>query len=518
MSRVVVWTPLGGTMANRILGALTAPLKRFATDNSGAFAVTFGLMAIVLIAMGGASVDYARWRTIQNTAQLAADAGSLAAAISSTTDPTRITQIVTSAVEANGRAEDLEIESAVFDPATKRVTVVVASTYPTVFVTLVGVNSLPVRSVSVAERAPPGELEVALVLDNTWSMSALDAPGGTVKLTALKSAANTLVNILFEEADSNVEIALVPYADYVNVGTANRNQPWITVPADTSTTTTTPGTERTCKPVTKTTCTTTYPKQTCTKYVDGVPETYDCTPASTGCTTVNVEPYRETCTGPTAPKTTTSYTVWWGCVASRNSGTLRLNESTPTTKYKGFNSTSRNCLNPIVPLTSDTSTLTTNINGMIVNSGSYKPQTYIPTGMLWGVNVLSPSAPFTEGSAYDPNRLRPRKALVLMTDGDNTLQYRASDGRHVALSGTTAQQATQKTASDTDTASLCTYAKGQGIEVFTVSFGTLTSAADTLLRGCADDEDHYFPAANAAELTEAFQEIGRKLQFVRIVD
>ena len=33
-------------------------LKRFAKDESGVFAVLFGLMAIVLIALGGATVDY----------------------------------------------------------------------------------------------------------------------------------------------------------------------------------------------------------------------------------------------------------------------------------------------------------------------------------------------------------------------------------------------------------------------------------------------------------------------------
>ena len=33
-------------------------LGRFAKDESGVFAVLFGLMAIVLIALGGATVDY----------------------------------------------------------------------------------------------------------------------------------------------------------------------------------------------------------------------------------------------------------------------------------------------------------------------------------------------------------------------------------------------------------------------------------------------------------------------------
>jgi hypothetical protein len=64
-----------------------------------------------------------------------------------------------------------------------------------------------------------------------------------------------------------------------------------------------------------------------------------------------------------------------------------------------------------------------------------------------------------------------------MTDGDNTLRYQASDGQHRPLSSTASTAATEKKQTDDDTMALCNYAKSQGVEIFTVAFGTLLPAS-----------------------------------------
>src|SRR5690606_6745265 len=51
---------------------------QFARDERGVFAVMFGVMAIVLIALGGAVVDYVTLEQAKNRAQLALDAAVLA--------------------------------------------------------------------------------------------------------------------------------------------------------------------------------------------------------------------------------------------------------------------------------------------------------------------------------------------------------------------------------------------------------------------------------------------------------
>lgn len=66
-------------------------------------------------------------------------------------------------------------------------------------------------------------LEIALVLDSTHSMS------NEGKMTALKAVADGFVDKMISAADASndVRIGLVPYASYVNVGTANRYASWI---------------------------------------------------------------------------------------------------------------------------------------------------------------------------------------------------------------------------------------------------------------------------------------------------
>ncbi len=443
------------------------------------------------------------WLAARASAQEAADAAALAAASSKAVSDREVHDIASNVVAPRVRQwPGVGLETAEYDEATQEVKVTISGSIPTYFVTLVGVDSLQINVASQAVRAADGFLEVALVLDNTWSMSSGDGNGSS-KIQSLKSAANNLLTLLFQGAVENVRVGLVPYAEYVNVGLHNRNQPWMNVPADTSSTST-----RTCETrTTRSTCTRGEPR-TCTRTVDGVTETYDCTPYT--CTTYEVPPY-EVCSG---GGTTTR--TWHGCVLSRTPGTLRLSDLEPQTPYVGISSTSRQCMTQIVPLTSDEQALRSAINGMVVNVGSYRPQTYIPAGMIWGVNVLSPTDPFSEGEAYDPDNAKPRKAIVLMTDGDNTLRFYSPDGRHVNLSSDAATANSQKAQTDQETNVICSYAKENAIEVFSVTFGDLLPDSARMLLSCASSSDHYFTARNSAELNEAFEAIADRLSVVRV--
>ena len=53
-------------------------IGRFGRDERGVFAVVFGLIAIVLIALGGAVVDYVALQQARSRAQIALDAAALA--------------------------------------------------------------------------------------------------------------------------------------------------------------------------------------------------------------------------------------------------------------------------------------------------------------------------------------------------------------------------------------------------------------------------------------------------------
>ncbi len=484
--------------------------RRFRRDESGATVTMFAFAGVALICMAGAVVDYGRLSKAHSGLQAATDSAALAAARLPSKDAATMRAAADKFFIANtsGMAgQNIQITKFDFQESSGTVTIESSGVLDTSLMSIIGITTMGFSSRAAALKEVTGTVEMALVLDNTWSMSD-SAGGGGSKITVLKSAAKNLVNTVLTQGGTNVKIGIVPFADYVNVGVGNRNQPWMSVPADYSTTNTTPAVPYTCTTIsTKQVCTKGAPK-TCTSTTDGVVSTYDCTPQT--CVQQPITPY-QSCSGPTPAKTTVTNYKWYGCVLSRKTGELRLNDSEPTSPYTGFLGTSQRCLNPIVPLTSDKTVLTSAIDNLIINIGGYKPSTYIPGGLIWGVNVLSPTAPFAEAKAYDTANKMPRKALVLMTDGANTLYFRNSDGTHQAV-----RNNGDVTTTNLDTSKICDYAKSKKIEVFTVAFAVTDVAAKTMLQGCATSAGHYYDATDAAALTAAFQSIGQSLTSLRL--
>ena len=129
--------------------------------------------------------------------------------------------------------------------------------------------------------------------------------------------------------------------------------------------------------------------------------------------------------------------------------------------------------------------------------------------MMWGINVLSPSAPFTEALDYDENV---RKIIVLMTDGDNTMRYNEPDGYHVETS-----IISKLDESDADSLELCDYAKNNEVTIYTVGLSVASARGNDLLRDCATIPENFYSADNSGELAKVFGEIARKINNVRLV-
>lgn len=479
---------------------LAAFLGRAGSDKSGVVAVLFAICIVPVMIVIGAGIDFSRLSSARTAAQAAADAAALAAASSRLDAEAGLRLLADAQATANlrgGNAEGSRITEFRYLADQREVTLKIAGTIDTTFMALAGISRLDYQAEAKAIRGLNGTTELVLVLDNTWSMSGN-------KLVSLKQSAEELVTTLKQDPNADVKIGVVPYADYVNVGVGNRNASWLNVPADYDTTS-----ARTC--VTRTTRSVCVrgAARTCSRVVDGIPENYDCTPST--CRDETVPPY-ESCSGGG-----TSRFRWFGCVGSRTTGLLRQNDTQPSERYPGYLATSQQCLNPIVPLTSNKNTVVTAIRGMVVNIGGYRPLTYIPSGLIWGLNVLSPGAPFAEGAAYDPSNRRPRKVMVLMTDGANTLRFNAADGRHLTPNGNAANQATQITQTYTDMNAICTYAKQQNIEIFTVAFDIGSDVtARTAMRNCATSTAHAFDATDRQSLSDVFRNIALSLQNVRI--
>jgi Flp pilus assembly protein TadG len=481
-------------------------LNRFFRSVSGNFAITASIAMIPLLVAAGFAVDHTRQTSAQRHLQEMTDAAALGLAIDRERNERRMRQLAEDHLQANhrgGRLNSFSLDSVEADDDKVRLTA--SGWIPAGLMGLAGYDRLQVSATSVAERAIRGNLEVAMVLDNTWSMSAADA-GGTTRLQALKSAASMLVRQLLQDKNGSVRIGLVPYAEYVNVGTQYRNAPWLSVPNDY----TTSPSPRTCEiRTTRTRCIRQNPTYACTRTYDGVSEPATCGGGCAERETYSVEPY-EVCSGGGEG---TAYR-WFGCVGSRTIANTRLNDTRPDVRYPGYVETHQRCLNPIVRLTNNRDTLLNAVNGMVINIGSYRPNTYIPAGLMWGLNVLSPQEPFADSAAYDPKNERPRRVAILMTDGENTLRFSASDGRHVPFEGNGIGQLRQ---TNRDTVQICDYMKrDKHIELYSIAFMVTNPEAKSVLEDCASSKAHYFDASDEKGLIAAFEEISNSLRVVRL--
>jgi Flp pilus assembly protein TadG len=442
-------------------------------DKSGNFGLMTALVAVPLIGAAGMAVDYAKAMSRKHHMQEAADAAVLAAATSGKTNLRDLTAVAQSFYDSNISQRGYGPQNLQLSvDAAKRITVTVSARVPVSLAAVLHPEGIPVTVLSQAEPGQDQTIEVVLVLDTTYSMVGK-------KLSDLKAASKSMLN-LFKKADpsrNRIRIGIVPFSRYVNVGTHNRNQSWITVPADYATTTNSCTTSR---PVlSKSNCTTVSK----TGYNDGIPYSY----TQEQCKTVVYGDPVTTC----APKTNTY--SWSGCVDSRKSPSDLLDSADP--KYVGLLNTS--CGSPITPLTNDYTTLGKAVDAMKANN-----ETYIAPGILWGWSLLSPTVPFDQGAPMDD---KTRKIMVVMTDGANTKSptYPYHNGNDARLA-------------DKKMKSVCDNARDAGVTTYTVAVGVTESAALAALASCASDASKALSVDDSAELEEIFGGIATQILTARL--
>lgn len=174
-------------------------------------------MAIVLVALGGAVVDYVSLEQTRSRAQTALDAATLALQpeINKTgvTNDSILERAQAIVVERIGdRRITAKVDRITVDRETGRLFLGGDFTMPTSFVSLVGVRQLTAAFSAEALKGSV-DLEVALALDITGSMR--DYMGD------LKDATKELAAAILESNRGEVtaKVALVPYSQAVNLGT-----------------------------------------------------------------------------------------------------------------------------------------------------------------------------------------------------------------------------------------------------------------------------------------------------------
>lgn len=187
--------------------------------------------------------------------------------------------------------------------------------------------------------------------------------------------------------------------------------------------------------------------------------------------------------------------------------------------------------NAITPLTATKATIKTAIAAM-----SSQTYTNVHQGAIWGFHMLSPTAPLTEGLAYDSAT---SKVMIIMTDGENTVNgydsanmnradgympygYPGSPawGYNGRIYSTTypqpASDAEVTAAMDTRTVETCANAKLAGITIYTIGLSPPNTKTITMLTDCATDSTKAFFPTNSADLVSVFKTIADQLSNLRL--
>ena len=461
--------------------SLCSRIRSFAGDERGGIAVIFSVTILMLMMVSGVAIDFTRAQNTKESLQQDLDSALLFAG----NERMQKGADYDIADGAQNYMDGLARQKLAYMKATVAIsqptpTLIQATAQTKIRCTIMQIFGFSELDVVAGAEVALGQqpVEVALVLDNTGSMAG-------AKMAALKDAAKSLVDIAYQapEAASHVKIGIVPFSRYVNVGLSNRNQNWISVQPDGTTT----GPQQ-CSMVSPVTGTSNCRDQTGSYYNDGVLTTY----------------IYQTCDytyGPPVQQcwTPTYTTTWYGCVGSR-SYPLDTQDAAYANREQGISNVG--CPSEITPLTNDQSALKGQVDAM-----NAADETYIPTGLMWGWRVLSKEAPYDQG--MDPSTMqdgqRVRKVIVLMTDGQNTLSpsYPAHNGNDATLANRL-------------TAEVCQNIKAAGIEIYTVAFNVTDNNIKSILQACATTPNKYFDATDAEKLKVSFNDIAKDFSPLRV--
>lgn len=557
-------------MKNRWTGGLADVMRRFLPDARGNVAIisAFVIPVLLLITFGG--IDIHRASTVKANLQDALDAATLAAARSPYTNDADITRVGVASLRANlapYRNITLLTARTTFrlDASTGAVIgdtrVNVAALVANIILPLAGQASgdqIPVDAHSEVLRSN-NRIEVALVLDNTGSMSGS-------KLTNTKNAAIDLINRLEAAAGRSVEpdsikISLVPFSQTVRISEGGSN----TVPSYMSN-----AVNHTGGGVYNASSNpysifgagaegrfTTFGRLGTTwgGCVESRPQPFDIrdtTPSSSNQSTMFVpyfapdEPdqdaYRRDNTWQRynyegndylddGRSGSSSYYPFWNDAERRQEWFDRVRNvakyrTTPRGRLNtGFGPNNGCDLQPVIRLTNKFQVLRDAVTAMVATGN-----TNVPLGTMWGWHTLSPNAPFGDGRAYGTTRLQ--KIIIIMTDGENVMTDLNSpnDSYYNGLgyiwqnrldmtsgSGSARSQAMDYRFDHPSPGveDMCGNMKDANIEVYTVAV-QVNASAQTLLRRCATDDEHYFPVNSANGIGDAFDRIAGAIENLRI--
>lgn len=519
-------------------------VRKFWKEERGNVAILFGLAAVPVVFAVGSGIDVSTVVSAKQRAQIALDSAALAVNTQSYAyvegDIATVAQSVFEA-NFNSPATHLTEFTATKDDAGK-INVSAELSVSTSFSPLIGIDQLSfiVQSESVVGEA---SFDVVMVLDNSGSM------GGS-KIATLKTAAKDLTDTLLAANTAakpdRVQIGVVPFTAYVNVGADKADATWMDLNG--------------VSPLNGNNFDGTTPRLDVFDQISGV--------SWQGCVEARPYPYdvQDTAASEAVPETmfvpefapdepdNGGYSMWgnyysykysnnWldddggSCSGSVNAdGVDGHNEKQKRLcKYNSVsyspwdNGVSKGpnygCkTQQITAMTNDGTTLKDAIDDMEADG-----YTNIHQGVVWGWRAMSPQAPFTEGRVTDDPLLpKHRRIMIVMTDGANTYEWKDSNpniSKYNAYGyvpegrvGTTENDyTTVRNTMNARSLEACTNAKNDGdITVFTIAFQVNDTATRDMLESCASDATLAYQSGSNEELSTAFLNIAKEITRLRL--
>jgi Flp pilus assembly protein TadG len=516
----------------------------------GNVAIIFAIAIIPVVGGVGAAMDFAMATSNRSSMQKALDSTGLALAklmpLSQSELDTKGWEIF-SANLGHMKVDLPQSGLVITTPTTGKIHLAATGQYAPQITGLLGVQSFPVR-VQTEVQWGIKKLELSLVLDVTGSM---DQQG---RMTELKKATKSLLSTLKNAAKqpNDVKVAIVPFAGQVNIDrSVNQNAAWLdwsfweAEPAYMSTwlanstnrqTWEQTGPGSSCPLSTGTHGFRCMAGPTSSSTVSTIPSSgsssgYICPGNPTGDTGLrdstliglhyngcynSVQSTRQISSGSNAScgtavncscsgsgsnrRCTQTYyqhnwipnarNTWDGCVRDRTQNN-DVSDTAPTSTATNFQPYQNYyCPPPLLPLTNNWNALNDKVDAL-ASLGA----TNIKIGLIWGLHSLTAGLPLTETDTTEQQLTR---AIILMTDGDNTLSRWAGNGSNPALC----------TDCDARTTMACNAVKAANIRLYTVR---MIDGNATLLRNCATNETMYFDVQNASQLNAVFNAIGGEL-------
>jgi Flp pilus assembly protein TadG len=500
-------------------------------DQHGSVSIIFAVALVVILVVSGAAIDLVRQHSVQSQLQAAVDAAALSAASNSGSDTERQTAAKAAFAANSAGINDVTLDPVAVSVAGGTISVKATGALKTSFMSLAGINAIPLNALAESATSDSADMEVALVVDVSGSMG--NFMGSKDRIEVLKDSAQNLLDTLSSNGSdmSHVKVGVVPFNMNVNLGASYSS------------------------------------------YVTGLSNPLFSSQAWAGCVMERAWPESNSDTydggtGPTgkfyayaAPPEPDQGSTG-SCLNPGNGSNAGYQVVDPPS---GFSVQTRgpnyNCVrHPIMPLSANYADIKNKISELTAESNM---GTIIAPGIAWGLRLLSPAEPFAEGKPYGKNT---HKFLVVLTDGELTTEgsYNVQFGcdSHVNSSTTysfdpastgqlgkstgpsgpkdafsgygyildsdpfgSGTSSWDSVSDDLEMVSLdaCKKVKQASgdspIEVFTIAVSDGAGPGTrvyNLLQNCATDTSHFFYANDATAMQAAFSSITKKISDVRL--